>query len=135
MAHGSKMIARLAEEASAAASLARHMAPTVGAALGQVAPGTWRWRPISSSIADRILVLRDRLDAAHLHRFELQAASMFATRAVREAAVPLKTILIDVRYYLDRACGKGEGLSKFEGRSDLTRIPLDHGSNTPRRSC
>ena len=123
MAHGSKMIARLAEEASAAASLARHMAPTVGAALGQVGPGL-EMETYIRSIADRILVLRDKLDAAHLHRFELQAASTFATRAVREAAKPLKDILCDVRYYLDRACGKGEGLSKFEGRSDLTRIPL-----------
>jgi len=129
MAHGSKMITRVLTEADQAIGMARHFAPQIAAAWsslppsssGNALPDTGAYL---ESIAARIFELRERLSSAHLERSHLRARLLFQHANVREAAARLRDLLVDVRFLLDRTCGKGQGHANFEGRSDLQRIPI-----------
>jgi len=129
MAHGSKMISRVLEEADRAIATARHFAPDVAAAWGALRPRVeGNLAPDLSvyleTVIERIEVLRERLSSAHLNRCTLRSRTLFQHDAVRAKADRVRYLLVDVRFQLDRVCGKGKGHADFEGRSDLQRIPI-----------
>ena len=64
----------------------------------------------------------EALSENEYRRQHLRHAQRSRRTRVQEATTELKDLLVDVRFQLDRALGRGEATTYFEGRSNLTTV-------------
>lgn len=107
-------------EESNAAALAAELKPYVKPEDGFTVEDVVRFL---HKVADRWLgAIIEALSENEYRRQHLRNAKRSRSARVQEATVELKDLMVDIRFQLDRALGRAEATTYFEGRSNLSGV-------------